>query len=52
MAAISNKVRQSWKENGNEGELREIKIYVKPEDNKAYYVINKEIAGDVDLVEE
>ena len=52
MAAISDKVRQSWKENGNEGELREIKIYVKPEDNKAYYVINKEIAGDVDLVEQ
>ena len=48
MAAISDKVRQSWKENGNEGELREIKIYVKPEDNKAYYVINKEIAGGIE----
>lgn len=51
MADISDKVRQSWQESGNEGELREIKIYVKPEDNKAYYVINGEIAGDVPLVE-
>ena len=52
MAAISDKVRQSYQEGGNEGELQDIKIYVKPEDNKAYYVINGEIAGDVPLVED
>lgn len=52
MAAISDRVRQNWKENGSGEELRDIKIYVKPEDNKAYYVINDETAGDVPLVED
>ncbi len=27
----------------------DIKIYLKPEDNKAYYVINNDYAGEVDL---
>ncbi|MBQ3660567.1 MAG: hypothetical protein II907_00795 [Firmicutes bacterium] len=27
----------------------EIKIYLKPEDTKAYYVVNEDFAGEVDL---
>jgi len=28
---------------------KELKIYLKPEDAKAYYVVNEDYAGDVDL---
>lgn len=47
---ISDKVKANYQESGNEAEISDIKIYVKPEDNKAYYVVNGEISGDVDLV--
>lgn len=30
-------------------EAKELKIYLKPEDKKAYYVINDDFAGEVDL---
>ncbi len=49
MSAISEKVRTSYAQSGSQGELREINIYVKPEDHKAYYVINGETEGSVDL---
>ena len=50
ITAISDKVKQSYEEGGNEGKLKDIKIYVKPEDNRAYYVANGEIEGSVELV--
>lgn len=50
MAAISDKAKQNYKESGNKAELKDIKIYVKPEDLKAYYVVNGEFEGNVDLV--
>ncbi|MBQ4045739.1 MAG: hypothetical protein II627_04765 [Lachnospiraceae bacterium] len=28
---------------------KDLRIYLKPEDNKAYYVINDDYAGEVDL---
>lgn len=46
---ISAKVLENFKQNGHEEKVSQVKIYVKPEDNKAYYVINEEITGDVDL---
>ncbi len=49
MAAISEKVRQSFAESGSKAELQEVKIYVKPEDHRAYYVANGEIEGNVEL---
>ena len=30
-----------------EKDLKDIKIYIKPEENKAYYVINGDITGSV-----
>ncbi|MCR5671110.1 MAG: DUF6465 family protein [Butyrivibrio sp.] len=30
-------------------DIKELDIYVKPEEGKAYYVVNKETAGDFDL---
>ncbi len=50
VAAISEKVKQSYKESGSNEELKEVRIYVKPEDNRAYYVANGEIQGSVELV--
>lgn len=49
IASISEKVRQNFKDSSNETELKGIKIYIKPEDNKAYYVANEDIEGSVDL---
>ena len=49
MAAESKKVRKSYAQSGSQEELREVTIYVKPEDRKAYYVINGETEGSVEL---
>ena len=46
---ISDKVKNSYKESGNQEQIKEMKIYVKPEENQAYYVINGGIDGSVDL---
>ncbi len=46
---ISDKVRQSCEENYSGTQVKEVKIYVKPEDNKAYYVLNGELEGSVEL---
>lgn len=48
-------VRAAIKENydsvkkGNDA-AKDLKIYLKPEDAKAYYVINDDYAGEVDLL--
>ena len=49
MSAVSEKVRKSYAQSGSQEELREVTIYVKPEDRKAYYVINGETEGSVEL---
>ena len=30
--------------------VNDVKIYLKPEDHKAYYVVNEDYAGEVDIV--
>ena len=32
-----------------EGDLTSIELYVKPEENKVYYVMNKEFTGSFDI---
>ena len=32
-----------------EKEMKSISIYLKPEENKAYYVINEDVTGSIDL---
>ena len=48
---VLDKVKEQWtKDMGNEeDDLEELKVYIKPEDNAAYYVINDKLAGRVDL---
>lgn len=50
VAAISAKVKKDYEERGRTEGLKDIKIYVKPEDGRAYYVANGEVEGSVGLV--
>lgn len=49
MSAVSERAKEDYKAN-NKAELKDIKIYVKPEDGKAYYTANNgKVTGSVDL---
>ena len=47
---LNAKVRQAWKDAGNKvSDLKTIDVYVKPEEGKAYYVINGNTDGSIEL---
>ena len=47
---VEANVKQDWKEKGNAvADIKTLAIYVKPEDAKAYYVVNDEFEAFVDL---
>lgn len=48
---VMKKVKEIWtKELGKETtELRSVNVYLKPEEFAAYYVINEEVTGKIDL---
>ena len=49
MAAVIENAKKAFEAEGNKvSSIKEIRIYVKPEENAAYYVINGE-SGSVDL---
>ena len=44
------KVKEAWVAEGNkETDLKEIALYVKPEDKAIYYVVNGDVTGRVDF---
>ena len=44
------KVKEAWVAEGNkETDLKEIALYVKPEDKAIYYVVNGDVTGKVDF---
>ena len=44
------KVKEAWVAEGNkEAELKEIAVYVKPEDKAIYYVVNGDVTGKVEF---
>lgn len=49
--AITARVEEIWKKDMKRkaSELVDLKVYVKPEEGKAHYVINGEISGSLDL---
>lgn len=48
--AIINKVKEAWKAAGNKvKDLEEMTIYIKPEEGKAYYIINQSVNGEIEL---
>ena len=48
---ILAKVKEIWKNDlgKKEADIKDIKVYIKPEDNGAYYVVNGDITGFVSL---
>lgn len=48
VADVSKAVKENWKK-GHKGEVKQFELYLKSEEGKAYYVINKEDAGAIDM---
>ena len=46
--AVVEAAKADFKAN-NKGSLRSINVYIKPEDDAAYYVVNGKVQGKVDL---
>ncbi|MCI5648669.1 MAG: DUF6465 family protein [Fusicatenibacter sp.] len=48
---LTARVKEIWTETlgKKESDLKEIQIYVKPEEFAAYYVVNGEVTGSIDL---
>ncbi|MCR5143267.1 MAG: DUF6465 family protein [Ruminococcus sp.] len=46
--AVAEACRADFKAN-SKGHIRTINVYIKPEDNAAYYVVNGKVNGKVDL---
>lgn len=47
---IFSQIRELWLSAGNKSsELKALHVYIKPEDEKAYYVINDDITGSIAL---
>ena len=50
LSAIEAIVKKDWKDAGKKlSDIESLDIYVKPQEGKAYYVVNKEVEGKVDL---
>ena len=49
---IEDIIKGSWKSDGNKmKDLKSLKIYYKPQEHKAYYVINGDSKGEEDSVQ-
>ena len=48
VADVSKAAKENWKKN-HKGDVKELNLYLKSEESKAYYVINREDAGDIDM---
>ena len=51
VSSITARIEEMWKKQMKRkiSELVDLKVYVKPEEGKAHYVINGEITGSIDL---
>ena len=50
LATVEANVKKDWKDAGNKlTAIESLDIYVKPQEGKAYYVVNKSYEGKVDL---
>ncbi|WP_035766001.1 DUF6465 family protein [Butyrivibrio sp. NC2002] len=43
------RAKAAFEEKYNVKGVKSLELYVKPEDGKAYYVVNHEMTGDIDL---
>ncbi len=47
---FKNEAKKSWKSAGNMvKDIDSLDLYIKPHENKCYYLINKDFSGSVDL---
>lgn len=47
---IITKVKELWVNDGNKiKDIKELKLYIKPEEATVYYVINEETSGKIEL---
>ena len=50
MEEAIERVKEAWVATGNkETDLKEIAVYVKPEEGAIYYVVNGDVTGRVDF---
>lgn len=50
LSAVEANVKKAWKEAGHkQTEIETLDIYVKPEEAKVYFVVNKATEGVIDL---
>ena len=50
LGAVEANVKKNWKDAGKKlSDIADLDIYVKPQEAKVYYVVNKEVEGSVDL---
>ena len=50
MAQLADRAKKAYaQEKGGEGEVQDVRVYVKPEEGKAYYVVNDTFAGELEL---
>ena len=50
LSTVEANVKKEWKDAGKKlTEIETLDIYVKPQEGKAYYVVNKSYEGKVDL---
>ena len=50
LSTVEANVKKEWKDAGKKlTDIETLDIYVKPQEGKAYYVINKNVEGAVDL---
>ena len=46
---VIKKALEAYKAEGNKAKVNNINVYIKPEENAAYYVVNDAVAGRVDI---
>lgn len=50
LSALEAIVKKDWKDAGKKlADIESLDIYVKPQEGKAYYVVNREVEGKIDL---
>ena len=50
LSAVEANVKKDWKETGKKlTDIETLDIYIKPQEGKAYYVVNRAVEGKVDL---
>ena len=46
---LQKRAEKAYKAEGHTAAIEDIKIYIKPEDAKAYYAINGDVTGELEL---